>query len=400
MRRQSNIPTPLFYPRDDVPERGPATSCIRTAYLDTDFNYISVNEYFADLSGQSPENHIGLNYFDTCPHEGDRDIFCTVVETKEPYHIPARPFQCVDIPRYADTYWDWLILPIMDHRGVVTSLIVTLVDVTERVHTNEMVEYYIRELERSNTELEEFASVASHDLHEPLRKILTFGDLVKGKCGDSFPPDAADYLERMLRAAQRMRTLIESLLNYSRITIKKKPFQQVDLGATVREAVLNLHTLTNQKNARIEIEDLPVIEADPQQMLQLMQNLIANSLKFQKEGNIPHIKIWSTASHGVTLDDAGESSPKDLCQIMVKDNGIGFEKRHLDRIFGTFQRLHGKGSYEGVGIGLAICRKIAERHGGDITAVSAPGEGSTFIVRLPFTQEESGEGKWTQENIP
>jgi signal transduction histidine kinase len=192
----------------------------------------------------------------------------------------------------------------------------------------------------------------------------------------------------MVNAAVRMRALIESILTYSRVTTNAIPFHPVGLETVLSEALSNLEPVIEQKSARVEVGALPVIEADPQQMLQLMQNLIANALRFQKEGVVPEIRITASTVH--VPPDAGpvDSGDAGFCELRVEDNGIGFEERYLDRIFAPFQRLHGRGNYEGLGMGLAICRKIVERHGGEITAESEPGNGARFLVRLPLRQEK------------
>jgi len=383
----------VFHIKDEILEAVFTNIHFLVAYLDRDFNFIRVNKAYADLSGRSPEFFIGKNHFQLYPHEENEAIFRRVVETGRPYHAFARPFEYPDQPDLGLTYWDWSLMPIKDQQGDVKSLILTLVDVTERKEAEEKVEMYIKELERSNRELEDFAYVASHDLQEPLRKIQTFGELLKNKLTNAVSSDANDYLERMVKAATRMRTLIESLLTYSRVTTKAKPFRATDLEAVTRDALSNLDAFIQRKNARIEVGELPVIEADPQQLLQLMQNLIANGLKFQKEGTTPSIKIWSKTLNPVDTRDPAQPTDDSVCRIMVRDNGIGFEEKYLDRIFMAFQRLHGRSAYEGVGIGLAICRKIVDRHGGEITAQSVPGQGTTFFVTLPFKQEKEVEGR-------
>jgi len=389
MANKSSIPESkemLSHIRDEILEAIFANIHLSVAYLDRGFNFIRVNKAYADASGQSPEFFVGKNHFQLFPHKETQTIFQRVVETGRPYHTFAKPFQHADSHGSSVTYWDWSLLPLKDPQDRVMALIHTLVDVTERKAVEERINGYIEELERSNKELEEFAYVASHDLQEPLRKIQTFGQLLKTQLKDGLPPEAEDALERMVTAATRMRTLIESLLTYSRVTTKARPFQRVGLESIVRDALSNLEAVIEQKNARLDIGRLPVIEADPYQMLQLIQNLISNSLKFQKRGNTPHIRIWASSARTSDTRLSEQSHQETLCEIRVQDNGIGFNEKHLDRIFVAFQRLHGRSSYEGVGIGLAICRKIVERHGGDITAESIPNKGSTFIVRLPFTQ--------------
>ena len=187
----------------------------------------------------------------------------------------------------------------------------------------------------------------------------------------------------MQNAAVRMQELIRALLNYSRVTTKALPFSMTDLRTVAVEVVGDLEALISGTGGRVEVGDLPAIEADPVQMRQLLQNLVGNALKFRRDEK-PVVKVYSRHVR------YGRSNGR--YEIFVEDNGIGFDEKYLDRIFVPFQRLHGRGVYEGTGIGLAICKKIADRHGGSITARSAPGKGSTFIVTLSAKQTE-GEGE-------
>ena len=240
------------------------------------------------------------------------------------------------------------------------------------------------ELERSNRELQDFAFVASHDLQEPLRKIQAFGDRLKTKHGPEMNEEAQDYLARMQNAARRMHTLINDLLTFSRVTTKAQPFVKTDLDSIANDVIDDLEVRLQQTGGRVDVLELPTIEADPLQMRQLLQNLIGNALKFHRGGVAPIIKV---SGH---LNTEGKKNRRSngLCEIRVEDNGIGFDEKYLDRIFTPFQRLHGRGEYEGTGIGLAVCRKIVERHGGTLTATSRSGEGSTFIVTLPTKHDE------------
>jgi PAS domain S-box-containing protein len=232
-------------------------------------------------------------------------------------------------------------------------------------------------LERSNRELDSFAHVASHDLQEPLRKIQTFADRLMTIQQESLDGKTRDYLNRMRNAAGRMQTLVQDLLRYSRVTSRTDPFKLINLKIPVDEAVTDLTVLFEETGGSIEIGDLPEIEADQIQMRQLFQNLISNGLKYHGEGR-PVIRVYSNPS-----------SQDKFHEIHVGDNGIGFDESHLDKIFMPFQRLHGKSSpYTGTGMGLAICRRILEHHGGSITARSEPGKGATFIVRLPKKRGE------------
>ena len=245
-----------------------------------------------------------------------------------------------------------------------------------------------KELARSNAELEQFASVTSHDLQEPLRKIRMFGDRLKTNLGDDLSDEAASDLKRMQNAAERMQNLISDVLAFSRVTTQGQEFATVDLGKVTEDVLADLEARVIELDARVEVgANLPVIEADKTQMGQLMQNLLSNALKFHRDGERPVIRISSEVVAGHSSRFAGEASAADRCVITVEDNGIGFEEKYSERIFGAFQRLHGRSSYEGTGIGLSIARKIVWRHGGNITVKSALEQGSTFTVTLPLAHQ-------------
>ncbi|YAF95676.1 MAG: PAS domain-containing protein [Nodularia sp. CChRGM 3473] len=238
-----------------------------------------------------------------------------------------------------------------------------------------------QELARSNQELQQFAFIASHDLQEPLRKITTFSERLKTTCGNNLSEQGHDYLERMQNAAFRMQTLIKDLLTLSRVTTRAQPFVSVNLAQIAQEVLSDLEVSIQQTNGQVEIGDLPTIKADPLQMRQLLQNLIGNALKFHRPHVPPVVKVYSQLFHNQS--DKVSVTPE-TCQVIVEDNGIGFAEKFVDRIFNIFQRLHGHREYKGTGMGLAICRKIVERHHGSISAQSEPGQGTKFIVKLPI----------------
>jgi PAS domain S-box-containing protein len=244
-------------------------------------------------------------------------------------------------------------------------------------------------LSQSNRELQDFASVASHDLQEPLRKIQAFGDRLKRKCEGQLSEDGNDYLARMLNAANRMQTLINDLLTFSRVTTKAQPFSKVDLNVIARDVLSDLEVRIEQTGGSVEVSSLPVIDADPLQMRQLFQNLIANALKFRKPDEPSVVKIFAECNSHIAEGATWALATAQTWQISVADNGIGFDEKYLDRIFTVFQRLHGRNAYEGTGVGLAVCRRIVERHNGSITARSKPGHGATFIFKLPGTQRSA-----------
>jgi len=256
----------------------------------------------------------------------------------------------------------------------------------QRQRAEESLARQARELARSNGELEHFAHVASHDLQEPLRKIQAFGDRLKLKCGRDLNEQGRDYVERMQSAAARMQTLISDLLTFSRVTTAPRPFAAVDLAAVAHTIVSDLEVSIQRVNGTVQIDQLPTIEADSAQMGQLLQNLISNALKFHREGVPPRVKVWGTCPQGRETNAELNGTDTPQCSIWVEDNGIGFDEQYLVQIFQPFQRLVGRDQYEGTGMGLAICKKIVERHGGTITARSTPGQGTAFTVTLPCRQ--------------
>jgi PAS domain S-box-containing protein len=274
-------------------------------------------------------------------------------------------------------------------------------DITERKRAAETLAQKAAELARSNAELEQFAFVASHDLQEPLRKIQAFGDRLKAKCTTVNLEEGRDYLDRMQNAAARMQTLIYDLLTFSRVISRTEPFVPVDLQTVAREVVGDLEVRIEKTGAQVEVGELPTIEADALQMRQLLQNLLGNALKFHAPGKTPVVRVTgrllaaeAIPAHvpaGLAKHHPASGAP--YCELTVTDNGIGFDEKYLDRIFAVFQRLHGRQEYEGTGIGLAVCRRIVDRHAGIITARSRPGEGATFVVLLPAKQSQSSLAK-------
>jgi PAS domain S-box-containing protein len=275
-------------------------------------------------------------------------------------------------------------VPVRDTEGNILNWVGINLDITERRREQDQLREAKEELERSNKELEEFAYVASHDLQEPLRKITAFGERLADRCGEELDERARDYLDRMQDAASRMRGLINDLLTFSRVTTRAQPFSPVNLNEVVADVISDLEIRIQELDGEVQVGDLPTIDAEPTQMRQLFQNLIGNGLKFHRDQVPPVMKVEGELETGET----GER----VCRIQVKDNGIGFEEKYLDRIFTIFQRLHARGEYAGTGVGLALCSKIVRRHGGSITAESEPGEGAIFIVTLPLEHEKDEEG--------
>ena len=284
----------------------------------------------------------------------------------------------------------WLTTTKVPLRGVSGPQLIGLVcvssDISERKLADEKLRVFAAQLERSNAELRDFASVASHDLQEPLRKIRAFADRLRLKCAAALDKQGLDYLERMQNAAGRMQTLIQDLLTLSYVTSRAQPFAQVDLGEAIQGVLSDLEVRIEQDQAKIEVGAMPTIDADPVQMRQLFQNLLSNALKFHKPGHPPEVTVSAKVLPAPEPQTAAAGSGEEICQIVVADNGIGFEVQYVEQVFTLFQRLHSRQEYEGTGIGLAVCRKIAHRHGGSIVAKSEKGQGATFIVKLPVKQ--------------
>ena len=252
----------------------------------------------------------------------------------------------------------------------IADLVSLTLESSERKKAEDALREKAEELKRSNRELEQFAYIASHDLQEPVRKVIAFVDRLKSL--ESNREEQEKYLNRIQSAAFQMRQLIDDLLDYSRISTRAKPFDSINLDHIINESLYQLELRVAECGAEITVSPLPRIKADRVQMMKLFQNLLSNALKFRRPEISPRIRV-----EGEILKDG-------RLEIQVIDNGIGFDTKHLEKIFQPFQRLHSRGEYEGSGIGLAVCQKIVDRHQGELTAESRPGQGSVFIVRLPL----------------
>ncbi len=253
--------------------------------------------------------------------------------------------------------------------GEIQGVFAAARDVTELRKAEERTKNYMKELERSNKELEQFAYVASHDLQEPLRMVSSYTQLLEQRYKDKMDSDAVDFINFAVDGANRMQILINSLLAYSRVGRKMGAFAIVDSHSLIGKALFNLNPIIEKSSAVITCEDLPEIYGDETQLIQLFQNLIGNAIKFCGEKRpLIHISVKDNFFEYV---------------FIVNDNGIGIEPQYFERIFVIFQRLHSRSEYEGTGIGLAICKKIAENHNGKIWVESEPGKGSTFYISIP-----------------
>lgn len=342
-----------------------------------------VNPQAEKVLGRTAGALVGRRVRRVMPEQEEKgllDAYRAVVETGEPFETEIH---------YETGEGDaWFhVMAVSVEEGVA----VTFRDITERKEAAEAMAAANAKLERRNRALRDFAYIASHDLQEPLRKIRAFSSLVLEDHGDDVGETGHDYLIRVQEAAERMSQLINDLLVYSRVTTQAQPFESVDLEQVVRDVRSDLDLRISEVNGTVEIGDLPTVEGDPTQIRQVIQNLISNGLKFHAPDEPPHVRVEAAVEPvSEELQQSGrlDASCTEVCRLTVSDDGIGFDESYTDRIFSPFKRLRGRDEYEGTGMGLAICQRILERHGGDITAESTPGEGTTFTVLLPVKWDE------------
>lgn len=356
---------------DSIIENIPHMIFIKDA---NNLRFVRFNKAGEELLGYSREELIGKSDYDFFPKE-EADFFTSkdraVLAGKQPVDIPEEPIHTrLKGRRLLHTKK----IPILGKKGEPRYLLGISEDITDLRASQEELVHSRKQLLRFHAEKEQmevFAYLASHDLQEPLQKIISFGELLKGQTNGALDPKAKDYVERMQNAARRMTQLVQGLLSLSRIMAKKPHFETVDLKKILQEVMSDLEVRVLKTGAKIESDTLSVVLADRSQMYQLFQNLISNAIKFRKKGESPRLSVTSRLLEN------------DHVEVCFRDNGIGFEERDLGRLFKPFERLHGSGEYEGSGLGLAICQRIVLRHRGQITAQSKPGEGSAFFVRLP-----------------
>lgn len=339
---------------------------------------LHVNDRFCEISGYQRSELLGQNHrlINSGYHSGAffQDMWRTITSGQ------VWEGEIRNRTKNGAIYWvHTTIVPLLDRGGRPHQYVSIRFEITQRKIFEEQLRDYSRRLELSNRELQDFAGVAAHDLQEPLRKIVSFADRLQGRLGETATAEVTGYLDRMVKATRRMQSLIEDLLSYSRVNSRAKPFQEVDLREVLDGVLFDIERALEDSGAQVLVPDrLPTLNGDPVQLRQLFQNLLTNAVKFRKEDRPVEVRLDAEVVDGFVV-------------VRVTDNGIGFDDRYSEKIFEVCQRLHSKDRYPGTGMGLAICRKIAERHGGSIHGFGRPGAGATFVVRLP--QAAGGHGE-------
>jgi signal transduction histidine kinase len=353
-----------------------------------DFTYVLVNETQKRLTRRTEQELIGARLLTLFPSDEGHDLFERLVEVAE----TGENKEWI-MPYFSDGIEGWFQTALIRHGE---RVLFTFLDVSDLKRKKRGLEVANMELRRSNENLQQFAYVASHDLQEPLRKIQSFGDLLAKNYAAVLDTQALDMVNRMQQAASRMSGLIKDLLDYSRVSTQRSAHESIPLSKLIAEVADDLYVSVQQSGAIINYEHLPVCHGDKAQLRQLFQNLLANAIKFRRPDVPPVIQVSSRKVPAKQLPDSVlatiEAVEHDQTvnrrfyhEISVSDNGIGFDEKYLDRIFQVFQRLHTKSAFPGTGVGLAICRKVIENHGGALSATSQPQVGSTFFVYLPVT---------------
>jgi PAS domain S-box-containing protein len=345
--------------------------------LDLDGNHTFVNPVAAEMLGYPIEELLHKHSHTMCHHtrangslypENECPIYKAFKDATV-QHVRDEVFWRKDHSSFPVAYTS---TPIKED-GKLVGAVVTFRDITERKRAEERLAYAMADLARSNAELEQFAYIASHDLQEPLRMVASFVQLLGKRYKGKLDGDANDFINYAVDGANRMQILINDLLAYSRVGRRGKEFKGVSCEIVLNQALSNLQNLIEQSGAVVTRSQLPGVKGDDIQLTQLFQNLIGNAIKFSRD-RAPRIHV------------AAEQRGDDWV-FFVRDNGIGIEPEYFERIFSIFQRLHDREKYPGTGIGLAICKKVVERHGGKIWVESEPGSGSTFYFTIPAQRE-------------
>jgi PAS domain S-box-containing protein len=341
-------------------------------YIVQDGNFQIVGHQLARIAGYDEDELIGKPYLTLVLPEDRNAVRVNAVKMLKGESSSGYEYRI--ITKRAVIKWVMETVAPVSYQGRRATL-GNLMDITERKQAEETLTRMVGEIGHSNTELEQFAYVVSHDLQEPLRMISSYTQLLAKRYHDKLDTTANDYINYAVDGAQRMRVLLNDLLDYSRLGTQGKPFQPTNYGDVLNQAMTNLKMAIEESGASVTHDYLPTLIADEGQLVQLFQNLISNAIKFCNQES-PRIHVSAETKSGVWV-------------FSVRDNGIGIDPQHAQRIFDIFKRLHTREEYSGTGMGLAICRKIVERHGGHIWVHPQPGEGSTFYFTIPVTGGKS-----------
>lgn len=357
--------------------------------FDKDLNIIQINSAVEKRYKQPKEEVIGKNILEAYPSLKGTQRLNDLQRALNGESIFYEDIPFLDGKGYHNN----LILPLKDNNGAVFGVLAVSHDITaikkaevELRVLNEQLEKKNLELEKMNAELSSFTYMASHDLQEPLRKIQLFGSKVVEKEADSLSATGKDYLKRMVNSSNRMQSLINDLLSFSRVGSQQAEMTLVDLNGVLSSVRTSLKERTEELGARINSTGLPKIKGIEFQLIQLFENILSNSLKYHDKDKRPEIDIQCELIQ--SKQDNSFIDHQSFYRIAFKDNGIGFDPHFSEHIFGMFHRLHGKGEFPGTGLGLAICKKIVELHNGTISAQSQPGEGATFVIHFPVPEEQ------------
>lgn len=347
------------------------------AVFDRELNYLIVNKQAEDVYEKKKEELIGKNVLDMYPALRDTGFVANIRKAFNGEVVYEDVYQSVLQNHFFENFF----IPLKNHDETVDRVLIIAHDITGIIRANEELRQLNTELEKSNRDLEQFAYVASHDLQEPLRKIQIFSEL---SAKNLLHQDIAKrYLDKIHSSANRMSDLIKAVLNYSRLSKTKTEFTNVDLNEIIKNIKVDFELLIEEKKAIIRSDALPVVKGIPLQLNQLFLNLFSNALKFTEKQ--PEIRITSSIT---SLQQAAGFSKNGTRyhEIVFADNGIGFDQQYAEQVFSIFQRLHSSDKYAGTGIGLALCKKIVENHGGYITVKSEQGKGTSFLIYFPVTQ--------------
>ena len=344
----------------------------------TDFRFLMANRMMAGYANESPAALAGTpiskwfpNYKDNGLFERYKQTFISSESQRFDYHSQSKGL---------DVWLDILTTKMGD------DLLVTFSDYTLLKQLQQKLEASVEDLRTSNVSLEQFAYVASHDLQEPLRKIQSFGEILRKRYDAVLGTEGSDLITRMQSAAERMQALIEDLLTFSHVSNQQHTLQELNLNSILQDVLTDLETTIKATAATISIDTLHPQMGDKMQLQQLFQNLLSNALKFARTDVPMQINITAREVAGANANvPIPAKAPHRFQEITIADNGIGFEQQYAEKIFQMFHRLHGRKEYPGTGVGLAIVQKVIENHGGYITATGIPGEGATFRILLPLS---------------